>query len=118
MMLGNMHHLENENSHVWILTGTGNKLRYVDVTKIYEQLGASLCRSLPGFHAFTGCNYNPVFLRKGNKGHLIQVCKKKIKNTKTYNVHAEQDVFNTIQKFTCNIYNMAGIIDVDAARLH
>ena len=48
-MLGNMHNLESKDSHVWILTGTGNKLRCLEVTKIYELLGSSLCQSLPGF---------------------------------------------------------------------
>jgi hypothetical protein len=54
-----MHHLESD-SHVWILTGTGNKVRYVDITKIYEQLEASLCQCLPGFHAIIGCDYSPI----------------------------------------------------------
>lgn len=67
ILLGNMHHLKHENSHVWILTGLGNKQRYVDVTAIYKHLGSSLCRSLPGFHAFTGCDYNPAFFKRGKQ---------------------------------------------------
>ena len=81
-LCGNKHHLESEDSRGWILTGTGNKLRYVDIIKIYEQLGASLCRSLPGFHSITGCDYNPDFLRKVNEGHSIYI--EKIKNINKY----------------------------------
>lgn len=58
-----MHHLKNEDSHIWILTGTGNKMRYVDLTNIYAQLGPSLCKRLPGFHAITGFDYNPAFFK-------------------------------------------------------
>lgn len=29
----------------------------------------------------------------------------------------EQNVTNTIQKFICEVYNMTGLIDVDAAEL-
>lgn len=35
---GNMHHLENENSYVWTVAGPGNKLRYVDISMIYDHL--------------------------------------------------------------------------------
>ncbi|KAH9638477.1 hypothetical protein HF086_016802 [Spodoptera exigua] len=55
IMLGHMHRL-NDESQVWMLTGTGNNLRYVNLTKIYEKLGESICRSLPGLHAITGLN--------------------------------------------------------------
>ncbi|GFW37608.1 uncharacterized protein TNCV_4028041 [Trichonephila clavipes] len=67
IMLGNMHHLKNEDSHVWILIGTGNRVRYIDITKDYEHLGYSLSRCLPGFHAITGCDYNPAFFKKGKQ---------------------------------------------------
>ncbi|KAG8179171.1 hypothetical protein JTE90_024375 [Oedothorax gibbosus] len=59
IMLGNMRHLKH--SHVWMLIGVGNKVRYVDITTVYEHLGPSLSRCLPGFHAITGCDYNPAF---------------------------------------------------------
>lgn len=42
IMLGNMHHLKNDSSHVWILNSTENKLRFVDISKFYEMLGPSL----------------------------------------------------------------------------
>ena len=64
IMLSNMRNLENKDYLLWILIRTGNKLRYIDVTKIYEQFGSSLCRSLPGFDAITGFDYNPAFFKK------------------------------------------------------
>ncbi|GFW15428.1 uncharacterized protein TNCV_3741321 [Trichonephila clavipes] len=64
IMLGNMRHLKNEDSHVWILTLIGNRVRYIDITKVYEHLGYSLSRCLPGFHAITGCDYNPALFKK------------------------------------------------------
>ena len=64
-------------------TGTGNKLRYVDVTQIFEQLGPSLCRSLPGFHAFIGCDYNPAFFKKG-KQRSFNIMKKNEENQQEF----------------------------------
>ena len=39
------------------------RVKYLDVSKIVERIGASTCRSLPGFHAFTGC----VRFREGGR---------------------------------------------------
>lgn len=126
IMLGNMHHLKNDDSHVWILTGTGNKVRYIDITEIYKHLGPTLSRCLPGFHAITGCDYNPAFFRK-DKQRPFNVLKKKVEYQIAFmklgdvdlfsDLELEQNMFKTIQKFICELYNVAGIIDVDAARL-
>ncbi|CAH1107865.1 unnamed protein product [Psylliodes chrysocephalus] len=125
IMLGNMHHLKND-SCVWILTGTGNNLRYVNLTKIHAELGDSICRSLPGFDAITGCDYNPAFFRKGKlepykilkKHQEYQKAFMKFGNNELIEDNDEQrNVFNIVQKFICNIYNVGSIIDVDAARL-
>lgn len=37
----------------------------MDLTKIHVELGQLICQSLPGFHAITGCDFNPAFFRKG-----------------------------------------------------
>ncbi|GFX86458.1 uncharacterized protein TNCV_3727271 [Trichonephila clavipes] len=57
IMLGNMHPRKSD-SVVWMLTGTRNNLRYVDLTKIHAELGQLICQSLPGYHAITGCDFN------------------------------------------------------------
>lgn len=42
-----------------------NTLRFVEVISLSQKLGPRLCKSLPGFHAFTGCDYTPSFAYKG-----------------------------------------------------
>lgn len=123
IMLANMHHLKFDTSHIWILIGTGNKQRYVDLTKVYMHFGSSLCRSLSGFHAITGCDHNPAFFRKG-KQRPFKILQSKPEYQQAFLrfgelelENTEQGVFNTIQKFICEVYNVAGVIDVDAARL-
>lgn len=64
VLLDNVYHLKSD-SVVRMLTGTGNNLRYVDLTKIHAKLGLLICQGLPGFHAITGCDFNPAFFRKG-----------------------------------------------------
>ncbi|KAH9634460.1 hypothetical protein HF086_008294 [Spodoptera exigua] len=124
-MLGHMHRL-NDESQVWMLTGTGNNLRYVNLTKIYEKLGESICRSLPGLHAITGCDYNPSFFRKA-KLKPYKILKKYVEFQQAFmkfgdskiiedNI-GQQDLYNVIQSFICYLYNVKNINDVDAARL-
>ncbi|CAG9763424.1 unnamed protein product [Ceutorhynchus assimilis] len=79
-----------------------------------------------GFHALTGCDYNPAFFKKGKQRPFIILKKKyqyqeafmKFGDLKSFTDHdIQQDMFNTIQKFICDVYNVTEIIDVDAARL-
>lgn len=66
ILLGNMNHIRSK-LNIYMLLGSGNAQRYINVTQLYETLGPSLCASLPGFHAFTGCDFNPAFFRRGKK---------------------------------------------------
>ena len=46
--------------------GSGNHRRLVDVTEITRQLyilKSGLPEALPGFHAFTGCDFTSAFYR-------------------------------------------------------
>ncbi|GFY73275.1 uncharacterized protein TNIN_228651 [Trichonephila inaurata madagascariensis] len=63
IMLGNMHPLKND-SVAWMLTGTGNNLRYVDLTKMHAEMGQLICHSLPEYHAITGCD---IIVRSSEK---------------------------------------------------
>lgn len=67
IMLANITNLKNAASSIWMLSGTGNHERVINITKIYEELGELLTKSLCGFHAFTGSDFNPAFFNKGKK---------------------------------------------------
>ncbi|GFY44965.1 uncharacterized protein TNIN_226101 [Trichonephila inaurata madagascariensis] len=122
-MLGNMHPLKND-SVVWMLMDTGNNLRYVDLTKIHTELGQLICQSLFGYHAIIGCDFNRAFFRKG-KLKPYKTLKKNPEYQEAFksfgtselieNTDEQQNVFNIIQRFICNLYNAGNVIDVDAA---
>lgn len=125
-MLGQMHNLKDDGSNVWLNAGTGNNQRYINLTKVYENLGSSLCRSLPGFHALTGCDYNPAFFKKG-KQRPFKILMKRPEYQQALmhfgdpelltDEHRQEDIFKTIQKFICEIYSVPDTYDVNAARL-
>lgn len=68
ILLGNMVNLKST-SKIWMDVGVGYNLRTINVSQLYDTLGQSVCTALPAFHAFTGCDFNPAFFRKGKKGH-------------------------------------------------
>lgn len=39
---------------LYLMTGTGNRFRLIDICAISDALGEEMCLCLPGFHAFTG----------------------------------------------------------------
>lgn len=71
IMLANMTKLKNSSSHIWMLSETGNNERFIYITKIYEELGELLAKSLSGFYAFTGSDFNPAFSAKERRDLLI-----------------------------------------------
>lgn len=110
-------------AYIWMLTGTGNYERFIDVTKIYQQLGELLTKSLIGFHAFTGSDFNPAFFNKGEK-RPFSLLKKSIEFQEAFatlgdiNLTEEKlrELFDGIQKFTCQMHNAKKSRDVHDAR--
>ena len=58
-----MNRVQNGNK-IWMQTGIWNKQRIIDRSALYAELGDLFCRSLAGFHALTGCDFNTEFFRK------------------------------------------------------
>jgi len=70
ILLGNMQYI-NSNVKLWMKVGTGNKERYIYISKLYEDFGTDFCTALPALHAMTGCDFNPAFFKKGKKKCMI-----------------------------------------------
>ena len=64
--LGNMDKLPH-GINLWLEVGISSKdsLRFINVNELHKQIGSTLSKSLPGFHAFTGSDYTASFCRKG-----------------------------------------------------
>lgn len=120
ILLGNMMHFEVCHK-IWMEVGVGNSQRYVDVSKLYMKLGISLSRALPGFHAFTGCDYNPSFFRKG-KNKPFKLLKSFEDYQRAFGDLGDRDVetstvFPVIEEFVCRMYSVKHVDTVNEARL-
>src|SRR5699024_301937 len=110
IMLANMVNIKF-NLKIWMEVGVGNNRRVINVSKLYERLGESLCASLPGFHALTGCDYNPAFYRKGKKRpfNLLKTSKKFQKaliNLSRLKDSNFNNVVESIEEFICRLYTL------------
>ena len=100
--------------NIWLQMGihTNNTLKYVNVKKLYQTLGNSLCVSLSGFHAFTGSDYTASFSCKG-KIPPLKLLERSEDAKKAFSVlkgpllseGEVQTTFKAIQKIICAMYD-------------
>ena len=57
-------------SSMFIKCGSQTRVKYIEVSRVVESIGASVCRSLLSFHAFSGCDGASAFAGRGKvAGH-------------------------------------------------
>ena len=84
-------------------------------------MGKTFCQSLPGYHAFTGCDYTASFSRGGK----VKALKMLGKNVKFQQMFYDIGVSPTItalmivlfNEWTCLVYDRKKCTNVDDARL-
>ena len=52
-------------SSMFIKCSSHARVKYLDVSRMVGEIGASTCKALPGFHAFTGCDTVSAFQGRG-----------------------------------------------------
>lgn len=62
LSLANSHKLTY---NLFLKTGTKNRTKYINISQLVSGLGSQLCKALPGFHAFTGCDTVSAFAGRG-----------------------------------------------------
>jgi len=88
---------------------------------LHNELGNKLCRSLPGYHAFTGCDYTASFSKRG-KTRPFNVPRKHERFQEVFytlgivNEVAESSI-KDIEEFVCLMYGQKKATDVNEVRL-
>ena len=92
-----------------MIVGTGEKDRIVPIKPVYDAIGPINAVSLPGFHAFTGCDTTEKFTGKGK-----DTCWNTLKAARPNVIRAfgqlgktnklSQDTFDALEKFVCSLY--------------
>ena len=75
---------------------TNNTRRYIDVSKLAQNMGQEMCGAIVGMHAFTGSEYTSSIIG----GHCLRCINQVILN----------DLMKFINKPLSSSYNIRGIV--------
>ena len=69
ILVGKLHDLKAVNAHVniWVAFRMGRNFKFISINRICASLGEQKSRSLPVFHALTGCDTTSAFNGKGKR---------------------------------------------------
>ena len=78
---------------------------WLDITKVYENIGELKAKALNGFHCLKGCDTVENFTgrSKGTWTRAFLKCEEDILNAFTVNITT--NVFSSLEKFVCKIYS-------------
>ena len=113
--LGCLEHIP-EFINLWLEVGlfAKNKLKHIDVRKLFNKLEKDLRKALPAFHVFVGSDYTAAFSRKGKIRPSKTVEKDKTAQTVFGDMGFSNDIqeeeFKVIEKFTCAPYGKINLI--------
>ena len=121
ILLGNMHKLNDKTILIASASNKNDERQCLNCTELAEVLAQDLCKALPGFRAFTGCDYTAAFYQKG-KAHPFKLMEEAKVFTNAFgslthpDVLQNEKVVTTIQEFACFMYNIQESDNVDKAR--
>ena len=106
ILICNQHKFEG--MHIWMEVGNfaNNSLRFIDMSLLVEHLGEELSKSIPAFHAFTGCDYSLAFVGKGKIRPFELLAKDPEYQNAFSRIETEdidEDLINVIQSYVCKL---------------
>jgi len=115
ILLGIFCHLRRQNPifQLWVEFGKGKTLRYYHINSLFDQVGEEVARSMPFFHAFTGCDTTSQFGGKGKKS-AWKAWKALPQATTAFTApsqhpfstfDAHSDEFKLLERFVCVLYD-------------
>ena len=95
-----------QDKRIWVESGVQSKS--FSINRLFDQLGEQLCKALPFYHAFTGCDYTSLFNRK-RKITLFKFLKKYPELQETFlnlsnSEGISDDIKSIIESFVCQMY--------------
>ena len=108
-------------SSVFIKCGSQTRVKYIEVSRIVESVATTVCRSLLGFHAFSGCDTVSAFAGRG-KVVGYRIVTRNVEFQEMFQQlgmewNLSDDLHHSLQKFTCTMYcSTPGTSDINELR--
>ena len=95
---------------LWLLFGTGKNYRNIPVHRIATEMGSEMCKALPGFHAYTGCDTVSAFVGRGKKTawnawKAFPPVTTAFISLSTTLLSLSDSVYQILERFTCLMYS-------------
>ena len=91
------------------------------MNKLYGKSGNPVCKSLPAYHAFTGCHYTTSFSPKGKVLPLKYLEKdetmQEVFGSMGFDEKMSEETFSTIEHYVCTIFGKPKLKSVNESRL-
>ena len=108
-------------SSMFIKCSSQTRVKYLDVSRMIERIGASTCKALPGFHAFTGCDTVSAFQGR-EKVLVFRIMAKDQGFQEVFQGlgrewQVSNELYRDLQRFACPMYcRNAGTNEVNELR--
>ena len=115
IILANMSKIDSS-LRIWMEVGqqTKSNLRYINVNQLFNDYGTSICVTLPGSHAFIGCDYTSSFSRKGKVRPFEMLQKNEDAQIMSAKLGKEDRIteqnLKIAERFVCEIYGKRALI--------
>ena len=122
IMVALLYHSRQLKVNLWMDLGHSgdNTRRYAHITALANHIGPVLCKTLPGYHALTGCDYTSSFFGKGKLSPLKKAEKSPL-HLEGLGKLGEKTIFTDddglVEKYVCSIYGQEVLSSVNEARL-
>ena len=84
-----------------VLLGRSKTQRIIYINELHSSLSPNVCKALPGFYAFTRCDYNPSYFRKA-KARPFQILSSSTELL---------DAFSKLSNQSCNVSEILPVIE-------
>ena len=108
-------------ANLFMQSGSTKRHRIININSLSTKLGPSICKALPGIHAFTGCDTVSAFAGRGkvNPWKLMQRYASFTEIFGKLGIHwtASEEVLKELEVFTCQLYgSIGGVTDINDCR--
>lgn len=102
--------------HLWMMSGTSKKRRYIPIDAVFNKLPNGSAGSLLAFHALTGCD-TTSYIANNTKRSSWKIFKDYHALLKNVGIgELTEETIKSSETFVCRIYNVHRTDSVDAAR--
>lgn len=121
ILVGKFHYLRAIQTELdlWVGFGTGRNFAFININIIYAGLGEARSRSLPVFHALTGCDTTFTFYGKSKKSAWqawelypgVTSTFEFLANNPFHQLTVDSDHFKRIERFTVILFDKLSPLD-------